>query len=279
MGEAGEVRRGRSKKKIFVAWLLLFSLLALVGLTLRSCNSDETPAPSVTSKSPRVDLDKEFGSLAANLYSGRLPEEVAQFFTQSSDPYVRLRWCRDPERVASLLASFPEQAVSEIPKSVEPMGGISAGVLSYERFAVTFANGENRLLCVVRTDEGTRVDWEAYARSSNALTLWSAEAKVARERQALVKKARQKLRDAEQLVAEMPKPSQGGLDAEQAQETARKELAELENATELLPSESKEASAEVRVFASAVNYYNFRFSDDQVWRSYSLSPVLTLMNP
>lgn len=306
-GEAGWQARLRLQKKGpnkrgLAAWSALLAFLALGGVILRAVtagDSDALPVAAGSLESFPANLDGESASVASEWIVGPLPEEVAHSFTQTSDPKERLRWCRDPERVTPLLARFPEQAVSEIPSSVVAMGSISAGLLSYERFAVTFANGESRLLSVVRTKEGTKVDWEAYARFSDALTLWNEEAKSLRKREALVDQSRRSLADAERLVAQqvaaMPKPPKGKVTAEQAQEAekerlnqarrvklareketaAREELAAVAAAQEALSDGSAEtaveSSDEVRVFISATNYYNFRFSDDQVWRAYTLS--------
>ena len=199
--------------------LLIVLILGLVILMWQPWSERDLGKPLTASHTQSA----QFEASTADSWVGQLPEELAHKFTHTSDPQERLKLCRDPKRVTNLLASFPAQALSEVPRSVIPMGSAMVGTLSYERFAVTFSNGENRLLCVVRTDEGPKIDWEAYARHGNAFSSRIEENKTA--------KAGQKAP----------------------------------------PNLAETRTAEVRVFASSSNYYNYRFSDDKAWRSYSLS--------
>ena len=95
--------------------------------------------------------------------------KVVESFTQATDPKERLQWCRNQEKTAQMLASFPEQALSEVPTELKSLGNavVDTG-LFLNRYMANFANGDRRLLVLVETEEGPRVDWECYARHSSA---------------------------------------------------------------------------------------------------------------
>ncbi|MGJ8725288.1 MAG: hypothetical protein ACSHYB_12080 [Roseibacillus sp.] len=120
-------------------------------------------------------MDDEIAAMNLTPVEGPLPHVVAMAFAKTDDVNERLKHCLDPERIATLLPNFPPQAVSEVGVSGKPMGEVIAGDLSIERYQTRFANGDARILFVVRTDDGPKVDWEAYARHSRALTHWLEE--------------------------------------------------------------------------------------------------------
>lgn len=98
-------------------------------------------------------------------------EEVARSFLAEPDPEQRLRWVCQPDEVRGRLADYPAAARSE-PGEIEKMIGHGGGSTA---FAVAMPDGEIRLLEVVETPEGPRVDWDAYARYGTASweDLWS----------------------------------------------------------------------------------------------------------
>lgn len=199
-----------------VGILLIIPLSLLAFLLLNSKGKDAKPI-ALEEGTGSVSLEEEFSavSLSPAQKENQLIE-VATAFIASPTPEERLQYARDPERVSQLLSEFPKQALSELPiDSKMSIDAISAD-MAVQRIDTIFRDGSSRSLYLVRTEEGPKVDWEAYARHSNALQRWTAEA--------------------------------GDLNFQREPETS-----------------------EVRVFLSIENYYNFRFSDDEVWMSYRIS--------
>lgn len=177
-GRRGKAPRGKALRRLNV--FLLLVLLTLIGFGWRSLvTSAKTPVvpESVHRDLSMLALDKEFEALASDPVGGPLPHEVAMAFAKTSEVAARLKLCRDPGRIEALLPSFSEQAVSEIALSGLPRGEVIAEGLSIHRFELLFKGGYTRLLFVVRTDEGPKVDWESYARSCEPLQDWQNEAR------------------------------------------------------------------------------------------------------
>lgn len=104
-------------------------------------------------------------------------EEVARAFLSEKDPEKRLRWVRDAEAVRGRLGEYQNAARSE-PGEIDQVIGHHETATA---FAVTLPSGEVRLLEVVETPEGLKVDWDAYARFGTASweDLWSGKAQRA----------------------------------------------------------------------------------------------------
>jgi hypothetical protein len=92
------------------------------------------------------------------------PLEIAEAFIASTNPQQRLQWVRNPEDVAKRMLLYPEEALSHPVENLIPMSSASAGDMIFARFIASFTNGNKRLLCVLATQEGPKVDWDAYAR-------------------------------------------------------------------------------------------------------------------
>ncbi|MCB1095288.1 MAG: hypothetical protein KDN22_06875 [Verrucomicrobiae bacterium] len=91
-------------------------------------------------------------------------EEVARAFLEQTDPHSRLDWVRDREVVATHFPLYAEEALSHVPEHTELRGHHMENGLARTAFAVRFESGNFRLLNVVETHEGLRVDWDSYAR-------------------------------------------------------------------------------------------------------------------
>lgn len=96
------------------------------------------------------------------------PLVVARHFANSPDPAERLKWARNPKEIAGRISEYAKQAQSEIPTSIKKLGLITVQGLNYQSFVASFADGGQRFLCVVGTDDGPRVDWDTYARYGSA---------------------------------------------------------------------------------------------------------------
>lgn len=115
---------------------------------------------------------------------------------------------RNAGEVNSRLVSYPPQALTEVPVSLDhEIQGSVGGALTIS-FKATFADGSARLLPVIQSAGGPVVDWDCYARHCSA-------------------------------------PWQ-----------------------EILSG--KPVEAEVRVFLTPDDYYNFDFADESVWKCFLL---------
>ncbi len=95
-------------------------------------------------------------------------EAVAKAFLAESDPQARLRWARLPDAVRMRMDGYSEEA-RESPGGIEKMiGHASEEGRTITAFAVAMPTGNMRLLEVVTTEDGPKVDWDAYARHGTA---------------------------------------------------------------------------------------------------------------
>lgn len=167
-----------SKAPPWIAGLLaITTALCLVVLLIALIRPEPETAP-VEKAGTASDIETEIALMDLKLDEGPQPYDIALKFVTTADPAERLQMARDPERVAALIPEFPEQAVSEIASHITPMGEVLAGQLSIARFKAHFERGKSRILFVIRTEEGPLVDWEAFARHSDALQRWMKEAKA-----------------------------------------------------------------------------------------------------
>lgn len=91
-------------------------------------------------------------------------ERVATAFLAGTDLQQRLGFVRNPDEIRDHLSEYSAAARSE-PGKIAKLIGHSGKTTA---FAVALASGEVRLLEVVTTPEGPKVDWDAYARYGTA---------------------------------------------------------------------------------------------------------------
>ncbi|MEJ6635515.1 MAG: hypothetical protein QNL77_07345 [Akkermansiaceae bacterium] len=96
------------------------------------------------------------------------PLTVAKNFALSDSVRERLKWASKPEEITSRLPEYSEQALELPASSIRYLSQITLKSLIYETFVAEFADGSQRLLCVIGTPSGPKVDWDAYARYGNA---------------------------------------------------------------------------------------------------------------
>lgn len=310
----------RDRKLIIIASLIMLATCA--GLLFWNNWSKDWSKDNTLTTSPDTDtdtpvtpasleakftnqLENEFDEILTRRHyknsNQLLPRAVAEKFSQETDPQARLQWVQHPEQVEPLLATFPPQALSEVPHSLDEMSSVTTSTgLFFNRYVATFSNGERRLLCIVNTSQGPKADWKAYARHSNALPQWIAETESLRKTQEQIKKARENLSKAQKLLAQhiaaMPKVALADTKTKAARKewldqnwriklardketAAREELQKeersfaetmVDSTLETSQKSQEEELAEVRVFVSEDNYYHRRFQDDEVWQGYSL---------
>jgi hypothetical protein len=108
-------------------------------------------------------------------------EAVARSFLAEADPAKRLQWVRNEREVRQHMAGYSQEA-REAPGEIEKMIGHGGGGRhAVTAFAVAMPSGNKRLLEVVATQDGPKVDWDAYARHGAASweDLWSGKARRA----------------------------------------------------------------------------------------------------
>lgn len=98
---------------------------------------------------------------------------VAENFTRATTQAERMKWVRQPEAVAAVMEEFfsSGKGSREVIAKIDAISPGTAGDLVYERFAATMVDGTRRLLCLVPTAGGVRVDFKAYARHGSVA--WS----------------------------------------------------------------------------------------------------------
>lgn len=162
----------RTAPKWVIALLLLIPLIVVGYLVLASKARKPEELSNSAQENP-ITLEEEFANLELGPdETGGFPIEFAETFLNTSDPQERLKYVRDPEKVAQLFPSFPEEALSGIPNRTEVVVSFSSIGTSIHRIDAFFDNGGARSLYILDTNEGLKVDWESYARHSNALQEW-----------------------------------------------------------------------------------------------------------
>lgn len=189
--QRGTRRRSRSRKNDWdksskqvqtktPTWLIALLFIFLVGclgaLVLTSLKMGKSLSTDRTSSTLEITIDQEIEGMNFGPVSDVLPHEVAMSFAMTADPQERLQHCRNPKQVAALIPEFSQQALSEIGVSGSPMGESNTHGLEVQRFKVVLEGGDTRMIFVVRTDEGPKVDWEAYAMHGQGLKRWIHEA-------------------------------------------------------------------------------------------------------
>lgn len=150
-----------SESKSWVAWLLMVCLLLLTGAGLALWLLRNGEEHRVTEAGPITDGDAMREGLAA-------AEAVARAFLKEDDPAKRLQWVCNADDVKERMAEYPEEARSEAGEIEKVLGHQVDGGRTVTGFVVAFPSGNARLLEVVGTPDGPRVDWDAYARHGTA---------------------------------------------------------------------------------------------------------------
>lgn len=155
-------KEGRFTGRQFLRWMLALSLVAFIGLVgwgvslLASGDPDRTVRPS-----SRVESD----GIEEKMLSA---EGVARAFVEVTDVEKRMPYVLNPELIEEHLARYPEQARSHPVTGFKAMGHSDLGGRAVSSFAVSFADNSFRLLSVVETADGQKVDWDSYARYCSA---------------------------------------------------------------------------------------------------------------
>lgn len=171
LAQAQDVELGwtqRSGNRVMRNWTVLVSALVLIALVVvfgsigmsrkeRGGNDTQSGMFSAPKKDDE-DMRKELETA----------ETVAQAFLKEADPTKRLKWVRNAEEVKARLAEYPEEARVGLGEIQKVLGHQGDGANPVTAFVVAFPSGNVRLLEVVGTPDGPRVDWDAYARYCTA---------------------------------------------------------------------------------------------------------------
>ncbi len=150
---------GRDSRS-WVVWLMIGSQLFLAGggLVFWFSRSD---GHGVTKAAPSTGADAMREGIET-------AEAVARAFLKETDVAKRLQWVCNADEVSARLAEYPEEARSEAGEIEKVLGHQMDGGRSVTGFVVEFPTGNLRLLEVVGTPDGPKVDWDAYARHGTA---------------------------------------------------------------------------------------------------------------
>jgi len=149
---------------ILIAAIFLFALLAGGWHLVRKKPQVKTLIEdSVAVSNSAIDDLSHIQVPETNLYKIP-PITVAKRFAGTSDIEERLKWTRNPEVIQTRVEDYPEEARTTASDQVSELNYINAEGLEYLSYLVKLPNGSRRFLCVVSTDNGPRVDWDAYAR-------------------------------------------------------------------------------------------------------------------
>ena len=142
----------------------------LIGKNWRKGQAEENSG-NIISQQQLADVDQQkkkeedlvLAEITSLLYQ---PEarQLAQDFAKSGDPTARLKMSRNPQQTSSRMAEYSVEALELRATEVDFMDVVDLGGIMAARSVAKFDNGLSRLICVVPTLNGLRVDWDCYAR-------------------------------------------------------------------------------------------------------------------
>jgi hypothetical protein len=161
LDEAGQVNKPLPKW-MFAALTVgaCLTLLALVGWLVRATiGSSGRWREGAASPEPAAQTEK---------FSTTAVQQLVENFLRAETSGARLALVRDPERVRPLVEGFAPAAGRGKVIALAPYEVIDEGGLLVGQYLVTFDDNRRRTVCVVRTPDGIKVDWEAYSRQGGA---------------------------------------------------------------------------------------------------------------
>jgi hypothetical protein len=157
-------------------------LLILVGWLVYSVWNSRDRQTAISGAEPGADGGESWVGGAPGL---------AEKFANAATPEEWFDMVRDPERVAPLIRTFKPRFATGRPLAIQPGGSEPFGDRELYQFTVTYEDGRSRLIHILPTDDGPKVDWESFARSCGAdISELKAPTPVEAELRVLVKRAR-----------------------------------------------------------------------------------------
>lgn len=95
-------------------------------------------------------------------------ETLVREFISETDVDKRLTMVRNPQLVKKHLGRYSDEALRSPGMNLLKLGMDESDGLIRECYSVSFQNGKRRLLNVLITDEGLKIDWDSYARYCSA---------------------------------------------------------------------------------------------------------------
>ena len=127
---------------------------------------------------PAVEVVPEFSEAAAReKWVGPSPRRIADAFLAAKTNEERLKWVRDPEQIAPILADWyatgpgsrevvESLLLRQIPPNTSRINLTSPP--EHARFLVRMKDGERRQLSILRTPEGGKIDFACFIRHGSA---------------------------------------------------------------------------------------------------------------
>jgi hypothetical protein len=151
---------GRSARRATRPWLVaLVVTLAVAAMTAGLLITGAGKRDAMT-RTPEIVDELRDGLESA--------EAVARAFLAETNPGIRLQWVRNADEVKTRVAEYPDEARLAVGEIESVLGHQLEGGRSVSAFVVAFPTGGVRLMELVRTPDGPRVDWDAYARYGTA---------------------------------------------------------------------------------------------------------------
>ena len=156
------------KRVVLIAMsLLLLAIGAVFMLSRLKVMYEEMREAAAPSRKEVTPVPKEkledLSEVETKLFSSD-PKGVATSFAYAKTVGERLEHVLD----ASNVEAYPEQARTAIPTRITAFGMGNAGDVRYAQYKALFSDGGLRLIAVVPTEGGPKVDWDCYARFGTA---------------------------------------------------------------------------------------------------------------
>lgn len=179
-GTRGRKPPGRYPRMLtFFAVILLVCLSAWLIHSVWNSRDRQTSAPIFESRGG-----------AGEEWRKQVPA-LAERFANASTAEEWLSMARDPERVAPLVHAFKPSFAKGRPLGIKAFGTEPFAGDELFQFSVTYEDGRSRLIHVIFTEDGPKVDWESFARSGGAgFGELTAPTEVEAELRVLVRRAR-----------------------------------------------------------------------------------------
>ncbi len=136
------------------------------------------PEPGDQPAQPHTTVEERLLAKITDRLYDKEARQLAEDFGKSTNPEIRLRMSRDPEKTRGNMDSYTQSALSEPATDVTFMDVVDLGGIMAARFIAKFANSSSRLICIVPTEAGLRVDWDCYARFNNGVVAELLEGKT-----------------------------------------------------------------------------------------------------
>lgn len=164
--------KGKSKRSsrsltapLFLSGFLLLGAFILAGYWFLQKQSNR---PTLSQRTAELPLQSQINDhrqleVKPNTIYDLPPARVAQNFALSDSFEERLKWVRNPEIIRSQRDHYDPSALNVPASIIKSIGAFGEAKSKYYSYAAVFPSGNRRVIAVIGTDEGPRVDFDAYA--------------------------------------------------------------------------------------------------------------------